>query len=75
MRVIDTRENMSIQGFQHCLESQLIEVSKLQMHRIQLVLIVNFEIDSGKQARRMANGSCWYRVISGIQALRTTMRP
>jgi hypothetical protein len=41
MKVIHASQNMMNQEFQHCLESQLIEVMNMKMHRIQFVLMVN----------------------------------
>jgi hypothetical protein len=41
MKVIYTRENMMSQEFQHCSESQLIEVMNMKMHEIQFAFIVN----------------------------------
>jgi hypothetical protein len=41
MKVIDIRRNMMNQEFQHCSESQLIEVMNMKMHSIQCALIVN----------------------------------
>jgi hypothetical protein len=41
MKMIRTIENMMKQKFQHCSESQLIEVMKKKMHPIQFALIVS----------------------------------
>jgi hypothetical protein len=40
-KVIDTHKTIMSQEFQHCLESQLIEVMILKMHPIQFAVIVN----------------------------------
>jgi hypothetical protein len=39
--VIDTLKNMTIQEFQHRTESQLIEVMKMKMQKVQFVSIMN----------------------------------
>jgi hypothetical protein len=44
MKVIYTIENMMNQEFQHCSESQLIEVMNVKMHSIQFALKVPMQI-------------------------------
>jgi hypothetical protein len=56
MKVIDRIENMMSKDFQHCSESQLIEVMTLKMQSIQFGLIVNLELRAAVTGKAIKKG-------------------